>query len=83
MQTKHPVVFIIYVEASSFVAEVIGQKQSLVFIDIFLFFLCGENLMDGKCSDRLRFVLFFSSLEDWLQCSDGPNIGMYALFDEN
>lgn len=29
-QTEHPGVFILYVEASRFVAEVIGQKQSLV-----------------------------------------------------
>lgn len=31
-QTEHPDVFILYVEASRFVAEVIGQKQSLVLI---------------------------------------------------
>lgn len=31
-QTEHPCVFILYVEASHFVAEVIGQKQSLVLI---------------------------------------------------
>lgn len=31
-QTEHPGVFILYVEARHFVAEVIGQKQSLVLI---------------------------------------------------
>lgn len=35
-QTEHPGVFILYVEARHFVAEVIGQKQSLVLIGFIL-----------------------------------------------
>lgn len=68
-QTEHPGVFMLFVEASHFVAEVIGQKQSLVLIG-FIKVGWGRTVIFLYCNviTRCERFLFFSSFEDWLQC---------------
>lgn len=74
-QTEHPGVFILYVEASRFVAEVIGQKQSLVLN--WFYIRGGCDVLALQCDTAVRegfFFLFFSSFENWLQYSEGPTV---------
>lgn len=55
--TEHPAVFILYVEASCFVAEVIGQKQSLV---LNWFYMGGGGVIPSVRGD----VSFVALLEE-------------------
>lgn len=61
-QTEHSGVFILCVEASLLVAEVIGLKQSLVFID--LIEKWGNEVL--LCDIAVRDV-FFPTFKDWRQ----------------
>lgn len=56
-QTEHPGVFILYVEASRFVAEVIGQKQSLVLN--WFYIRGGCDVLALQCDTAVREGFFF------------------------
>lgn len=82
-QTEHPGVFILYVEASRFVAEVIGQKQSLVLNWFYIKggMWCSCTAMWYR-SARGFFFCSFLVLKIGSNIQKGQQCGMCALLEE-